>query len=179
MVLSGPFSVLFCSRRVCPFILILPAAPWPRSKNGEPVVQDIQASHLEVPCGGDSAPRGHVTTSQDGLVVLGVGVPVAGGQACSQRTHGASPTGNGPPAENGPPRSVQGGGRGPALEPGEGEAGFEAGALASELRLVHSVDPLRAGWPGSPVHRVLFLASLTSQPLLRSTFCMQGAKVYK
>lgn len=68
---------------------------------------------------------------------------------------------------------------GAAPEPGEGEAGFEAGALASELRLVHSVDPLRAGWPGSPVYRVLFLASLTSQHLLRSTFCMQGAKGYK
>lgn len=70
------------------------------------MVQDIQVSHLEVLCGGDSAPRGHVTTSQDGLVVLGVGVPMAGGQACSQHTHGASPTGNGPPTENGLPGSV-------------------------------------------------------------------------
>ena len=148
MGLGGPFCVLSCSRRVYPITLILPAAPCPQTETGEPVLQDIQVSRLEVLCGGDSAPRGHVTTSQDGLVVLGVGVPVAGGQACSQCTpgHGASPT------ENGPPRSVRGGGNRPALEPGEGEAGFEAGALASELRLIHPVDPLRARWPGSPVY---------------------------
>lgn len=142
MVLGGPFCVLSCSRRVYPISLILLAAPWPESKTGEPVVQDIQVSHLEVLCGGDSAPRGHVTTSQDGG--WGARGWRPGVLPVHSRAWGVSHRERSSP-------ECSGGGNGPALEPGEGEAGFEAGALASELRLIHPVDPLRAGWPGSPL----------------------------
>lgn len=40
---------------------------------------------------------------------------------------------------------------GAAPEPGEGEAGFEAGALASELRLGPLCGPFEGGMAGSPV----------------------------
>ena len=169
MVLSGPCSVASRSRWVYPATLTLPAAPWAQSINGEPMVQ---VSCLAVLCGEILPPWTPDNIPGRCDCPRGLGCPWLEARRAPSTLRGMGHL---------PQRMVLPGvflvaAMGPALDLGEGEAGFEAGALASELRPVHPVDPLRAGLPGSPVYRVLFLASLTSPHLLRSAFCVQGAK---